>query len=251
MQSARSAEWILRRVTAKERAASIIGDLVEIERQKGQLWFWLSVAGIVVSLAWRRPLAFLASFYVAGWTLYGFEMALRGINTQHRIPIGRPWAILFGLLEFAGSTLCAMALFSVVRYGIQEHITQAAFVWAAIFTLAIYFWWNPLVITICAALASGVAFLSIRKSKRRIESLVIFVTVAVGCGIRLTGFFLCGIWQHIESHGQLWGSQQMGEHIFFKYGTFGLIVLSFWVTTLLWVRVYERITLSQKTRIAE
>ncbi len=62
MHSASIAEWIVGRFTSGKRAASIVGDLLELESQNGALWFWLSLARVVLALAWRWPLAFVAAF---------------------------------------------------------------------------------------------------------------------------------------------------------------------------------------------
>ena len=56
MRSASFAEWIIARFTTKARASSIIGDLLEAVPEKGNLWFWLSVAGVFFSLTWRPAL---------------------------------------------------------------------------------------------------------------------------------------------------------------------------------------------------
>jgi hypothetical protein len=77
MHSAVIAEWIVGRFTAKKRAASIVGDLLELEPQNGRWWFWLSLARIVTSLAWRPSVAFLAALCAYPTALSGtFLMAM-------------------------------------------------------------------------------------------------------------------------------------------------------------------------------
>src|SRR3981081_2060490 len=63
MHSSSIAEWIVARFTDKQRAVSMVADLVELEPQKGPLWFWLSLIRVVISLAWRRSLAFIVAPY--------------------------------------------------------------------------------------------------------------------------------------------------------------------------------------------
>src|SRR5215471_1303354 len=53
MRSTRVAEWVLAQVTSRERAAAVIGDLLEKVPARGQLWFWWSVATTTVALVWR------------------------------------------------------------------------------------------------------------------------------------------------------------------------------------------------------
>ena len=53
MRSTRVAEWILAQVTSRQRAAAVIGDLLEKVPVRGVLWFWWSVATTAVALVWR------------------------------------------------------------------------------------------------------------------------------------------------------------------------------------------------------
>jgi hypothetical protein len=69
MHSSSIAEWIVARFTDKQRAASMVGDLVELEPQKGPPWFWFSLVRVVISLAWRRCLAFIVAPYAGLWML--------------------------------------------------------------------------------------------------------------------------------------------------------------------------------------
>ena len=50
-------EGALSRHTPPDRAASILGDLLETAQTKGRLWFWMSFTRILCSLAWRVPAA--------------------------------------------------------------------------------------------------------------------------------------------------------------------------------------------------
>jgi hypothetical protein len=104
MHSASIAEWIVARFTSEKRAASIVGDLLELKPQKGPLWFWISLARVIVALGWRRPLASIAAFYAASWAFGGFQMAIWGIHAQHRPP--DPWIGVFGVLSTAGPFWC-------------------------------------------------------------------------------------------------------------------------------------------------
>lgn len=83
MRNASTAEWILCRLTSRERAASMIGDLVEIGERRGTLWFCLSLAGVAFSLVWRRPLAFAAALYAGAWTFGEFINTADTIYVRH------------------------------------------------------------------------------------------------------------------------------------------------------------------------
>jgi hypothetical protein len=82
MRRASIAEWILSRATTPERAATIVGDLVEGAESHGTVWFWLSVIQTAFSLFPRRLSAnrtelmgyavswatcFLVSNLITGW----------------------------------------------------------------------------------------------------------------------------------------------------------------------------------------
>jgi|SRR5579862_2565683 len=47
------AQLILSLATAPARAASTVGDLMEVAKTRGSLWFWFNVAGTACSLCWR------------------------------------------------------------------------------------------------------------------------------------------------------------------------------------------------------
>jgi hypothetical protein len=53
MRNDRVAEWLLASVAARERAASILGDLRESAATRGELWFWTNVLRTAASLSWR------------------------------------------------------------------------------------------------------------------------------------------------------------------------------------------------------
>src|SRR5262245_54100993 len=53
MRSTRSAEWILSLVTSPDRAAAIVGDLMEDDTDQGRLRFWSAVPFIALSLLGR------------------------------------------------------------------------------------------------------------------------------------------------------------------------------------------------------
>jgi hypothetical protein len=243
MQSATSAEWILGRLTTKERAASIIGDLVEIEKHKGQLWFWLSVAGIVVSLAWRRPVAFLAGSFAGVWTGYCFFWA-----TFYRAR----WMPVLEVFTLVGSTLCFFFMYSVVRYGIRERASQLALAWAGLITMVIFCWQQPVVLTLCVIAALAITAASTLKRSFRTDSLVVFVSVAVACGVKYLETFLRVSWGHFLFYWQPWAdSEYYRAHPVYNCVPFASFFLSYLGVTLFWSWLHDRLTPGQKTLIAE
>jgi hypothetical protein len=53
MRSMHIAEWILRLVTSRDRAAPTVGDLVEGAATRGAVWFWSGIFRTAGSLLWR------------------------------------------------------------------------------------------------------------------------------------------------------------------------------------------------------
>jgi hypothetical protein len=53
MRNSQVAEWILSLVTSSDRAASMVGDLMEDAASHGAVWFWIGVLRTAFSLLWR------------------------------------------------------------------------------------------------------------------------------------------------------------------------------------------------------
>jgi hypothetical protein len=72
MNTASIAEWVLSRFTTPERAASIVGDLVESTGRRGTVWFWFSVMRTAFSLFGQRPSANRSELmaYGVSWATY-------------------------------------------------------------------------------------------------------------------------------------------------------------------------------------
>ena len=84
MRNAHIAEWILAQVTARDRAASTIGDLTERAATRDAVWFWLSVLRTAVSFLWRgvaeHP-ARLTGLALLGIALYaGIGLLFAGLD---------------------------------------------------------------------------------------------------------------------------------------------------------------------------
>jgi hypothetical protein len=177
VRSAWIAERLIGCFTGKQRASAAVGDLVEMRPEKGALWFWIGILGILFSLTWRRSVGFVAALFVGTRLLGVFEMRLFGIHTEHRPP-EYPWMPVFLILSAAGVVLCMMLVYSAIRYGLRDKLTQLVLVWAGLITLFIYEWWRPVVLVTCIALAVVVTATSVIKSDRRKALLAIWVPVA-------------------------------------------------------------------------
>jgi hypothetical protein len=246
MHKASIAEWILCRLTSKDRAASMVGDLVEIGERKGVAWFWLSLAGVALSLTWRRPPAFFAALYAAMWTFAEFINTADTIYVRHQ-PQGF-WDHAFGPLIFVGSTLWAMFIYAAIRYGASNRTVQVTFIWAGLVTTLIYFWWQPVVLGLCIAAAFVLALASILKSSLRKESLVVLASVAAGTMLRYLSMFPVGYYQRFLGRRLhiLWGGREVQEHPSLMWVYLSSAVLAFLVATSLWARLHNRLMRSKR-----
>jgi hypothetical protein len=177
VRSAWIAERLIGCFTGKQRASAAVGDLVEMRPEKGALWFWTGILGILFSLTWRRSVGFVAALFVGTRLLGVFQMRLIGIHTEHRPP-EYPWMPVFSVLSGAGVVLCMVLVYAGIRYGLRDKLAQLVLAWASLITLFIYEWWRPVVLVTCIAVALVVTAISLLTRERRKALLGLGVTVA-------------------------------------------------------------------------
>jgi len=171
-------EWMVSRFTGEKRAASIVGDLLELKPRKGSLWFWLSLARVVMAVAWRRPLAFIAAFMFGAWACSGLQSTeSMGINAMlsHQFP----WMNLFWTFFYM---LWFVLVYTAIRYGLRDRVTQLALALTIPTSALIFYWQKPAIVIACLALGGCVVVASILSHKRRRAALVLFVVAAAGFG---------------------------------------------------------------------
>jgi hypothetical protein len=247
MDNAATAEWILRRLTDRQRGASVVGDLVEIGERKGALWFWLALAGVVFSMSWRRTLAFVGAFYAAGWTFSWFTMAGCSIYSPH-CPRGRWEAVLLALV-LSGSTLWAASFYAAIRYGVLDRTMQISILWASLVTTVIYFWWQPFVLGLCIAAALLIVSVSIAKRSLRKAALVVVVSASAWSALRFLAAAPATLYQNWlgrRLHIPIWGGNDVRQHPSPMWVYFSTIVLSFLVATSVWSRLHNWLLRDQR-----
>lgn len=222
----------------------MVGDLVEIGERKGRLWFWLSLAGVVFSAAWRRPLAFIAAFYAGMWAVAGLQMAIVGIHAQHRPP-EYPWVPIFMALAMVGSALWAMSFYAAIRYGLQDRASQIAFAWTGLFTTVIYLWWQPVILGVCIAAALFLAAVCLSNGERRRSLLVVAVSVAALLGAETLTAFIGSRYQHFLLPGP-WGTREFQEHPSADWVYGCMLVSSFLAATAVWSHMRNWLMRSQR-----
>lgn len=68
------AEWVLALATTRDRAATMVGDLMEGIGTRGRIWFWSSVLRSTLSLLWSEIT--IDRFHMAGLAFRGFLVGL-------------------------------------------------------------------------------------------------------------------------------------------------------------------------------
>jgi hypothetical protein len=245
MRNASVAEWIVSRFTSKERAASIVGDFVELESQKGAMWFWFSIAGVLLSLCWRRVLGLIAVLYASGWTYAHFQMALFGIHSRHR-PM-ELWVEALLMLAFVGNLLWMMLLYGAISYGVRDRATQMLFLWTVLMTSIILFWLKPTILAACLALGLILAWSSMSNLENRRAMLVLTATTVAGVVSGFVAAYAGGRYQNFVYPGPL-GIKGLTAHPSIIWVHICLLLIVVWNTTTVYSRMHARMT---RNRLAE
>lgn len=237
MRSASIAEWMIGRLTSKKRATSVVGDLIELRPQKGLVWFWVSLVRVMLSLCWRRALGFVVAFYALNWMLAAFQTAFMGAHTQHR-PLEYPWIPVFTVLAPAGAFSWMVLMYAAIRYGFQDRVTQFALASTALVTAVIFYWWQPVILSVCIALSICLMLVSILKREHRKAALVLLATVTIGLGSGVLGIYLVARYQHFVYSGA-WGDKEMHAHPSVPWMAFCMYLMVAWTTMTVCARMHD------------
>lgn len=123
MRKDRIAEWLLVLVTSRERAASIVGDMMESADTHGSAWFWTSVLRATASLLWRgfaanpRGMLGLAFFgWLTGLLLTSVSIFIPVFVGGVLVEIFGITVRTFGVAVEAGSILATASQFLVGQW---------------------------------------------------------------------------------------------------------------------------------------
>ena len=118
------AERLLARVAGSERAAAIMGDLVELSATRSRLWFWTTYARTLISLGWRTPVAFIGGF--AGFclflSLYSIWMH-SSLNKYLDFDLDIDWTSVIFLAAISVTLWFALP-YAILRFGHRDRMTQ-------------------------------------------------------------------------------------------------------------------------------
>jgi len=245
MSSASFAEWLIGRLTEKPAAAAIVGDLLEDTPRKGRAGFFLSLAGVMFWLSWRRCVGTVAAFY-AGWRIFrSMELAVYGFDA-HRPDWYLGQTVLSALSTIATFFWMVLA-YSIIRYGVRDRVTQLALASAAIATGIVYAWWLPAVLTACITLGLGTAVVSLITAECRKAALIVTAATVTGFVTGFTGLYLANRYQHFIYPGPL-GDKELREHPSILWAGFVVQVLVVWAITTVCARMRRRLLTNANSR---
>jgi hypothetical protein len=181
MVSTPAAEWLIARFTNADAASSMMGDLLEEATERGAFWFWLSVAGIVLSFSWR-PLVAFASGFACLSLLRRLPMPVYAPlhGTPSTLQPSESWWSFFAGLGGLAMLLWVVPPFLMVCYGFRDRFAQLALAVSVLITTADVCWRQPTVVVACIAVATAILVGSAVTVPRRGPLLALVVTAFVG-----------------------------------------------------------------------
>ncbi|HTU35933.1 MAG TPA: hypothetical protein VMF66_19195 [Candidatus Acidoferrum sp.] len=200
MRSAIVAEWVIARFTDRERAAAVVGDLLELAPERGPLWFWSGVAGTVLAATWRRLVGFGTAYLclallqwrdviVARRMLLERQMiaAARGVAALPPIQIDLVH-IVIAVLAFS---VTVAAAYAVICYGLRDEFARLALAVSAPSLLLMFYWSKLAVVLSASSVLLGVLIYFVASGLRRRATLALAVALVAGyCGFR----FILYLW---------------------------------------------------------
>jgi len=221
------AEWILGRFTSVEKAASLVGDLEELEPQKGGLWFWSSLIMVLVALCWRRMVAIIVASCMAMRIFEGLLFVAAGAISHPRRQ--EPWITALLVFYAADAFLWTAFIFAAIRNGVRDRMTQLAFLWAALIAAAMVSWEHRSLFLFTAGLGVVLICISIARPQNRSRVWGLVATVAGGFAIFLLDAALL----------QISGLQGIQEHSQVSWRFALLTFLSGWIVMSIFSRVHR------------
>jgi len=172
-------EWLLTRFTDRPRAASIVGDLREASVQKGSMWFWWSVTGVMFSVAWRLAGGFLLAAFGGGFATSVISSSLyAGFGVHAPNVLQQSWTTSLAAMVGFGLMI---ACYSAIRFGVRDALSQLAISFSLIGTMAVCFWWLAMTpyVAAAAAFALFMVVMFFRNGRRAVAALAILLVLQV------------------------------------------------------------------------
>src|SRR5215469_3905063 len=189
MPNAALAEWLIARFTDGSRAASAVGDLLELAPERGSFWFWWCIARIILSFTWRRLLAFAVAclslaFVHTLWfrvLLFPLSVTLDAHNSGY----------FAGSFANFSAFVAEAAVYFAICYGLRDELTRLLFMLFAVSSTAMFSWRIPeLVFANLLAIVIIVILSTVSPRRRRA-----LLAAALALGIGFCGFkFILYLW---------------------------------------------------------
>jgi hypothetical protein len=202
MRSVAIAEWLLGRYAGEQSAWSMMGDLLEQREQKGEWWFWRSYSGMLIAVAWRPVLAFVAALFGCAW-------AWRGLMTRQIGMVVTPELEVAHFLAVIG---WFVVMYSGVRYGLRDMLTQLAGIVTALATTAIILCRHELSLLIWTGTTLGFVIACAVMPRTRRPAMVFVGTGAAFFAGFLFMAFVSSAYVRYALHIQLLGSEELRQH---------------------------------------
>lgn len=184
MPNAALAEWLIARFTDGRRAASAVGDLLELAPERGSFWFWWCIARIILSFTWRRLLAFAVAYLSLAFFVHAlsfrFPLPLQETLEAHNLHY-----LALSVAPFSAFVAFA-AVYVAICYGLRDELTRLLFMLFMVSATAMFLWRIPeLVFAILLAIVLAIVILSAVSPQRRRALLAAVLALGIGfCGFQ-------------------------------------------------------------------
>ncbi len=122
-------EWLMSRFTPQDRAAAILGDLLETAEMRGRVWFWVAATRVLARLAWREPMAWAAGYGMLA-IVYSIsttgDLASNTIGNNVPEPNGVVPTLALSVVAGLSLPLLFMAPYGAVRFGLRDAMSRLA-----------------------------------------------------------------------------------------------------------------------------
>jgi hypothetical protein len=176
----RMVEWLLARFIGHERAAALIGDLLEesAARTYPLLRFWFHALGLIALFTARSVVAYAVAFFALPFTFGKTALATWGPHAAHRPP--HHWLQTITITGEIGCLCVAPTAFSLLRFGPRARLTWISFSFAAVTIAASFFWWSPVALTLVALALGFTLAAALRDRRSRLTLTVVAAATTTG-----------------------------------------------------------------------
>jgi hypothetical protein len=225
-----NAEWLLARFVGHQQSAALMGDLLEQRTERGAWWFWRSFSGLLLAAAWRPLVGFIAAVVVSA--VASSRLMTSTIGMWSTAPLQTTM--------FVAMASWFVAVYSGVRYGARDALSQVAGAGAMLSTMGILLWRHPAALLSVGAVAIGVAlvFILLRSHRMAMGALV---TTSV---IFLAGYALMAYSSDVYVHHvlriRLLGSAELKQHPSIQYVILAFLLLGEGVTAFVCAKLHHK-----------